>query len=122
MHHKQDKNKAKLSRIAFGMNEEDYETKFYLPAQIFGFFESISEETEGEIFALVKFLDENSVKKTSVLTTEWKAKEFGETQYGCVDVDAFVCHSLIVPSDKTLMTFIKVLPPELWAEQFHDDE
>ena len=70
----------------------------------------------------MKFLDENSVKKTSVLTTEWKAKELGETQYGCVDVDSFVRHSLIVPSDETLTTFIEVLPPELWAEQFHDDE
>ena len=107
-------------RVAFGLDVKDYEKNFYVPAQIYGFFTSDHPDSSGEVFAIVKFLDENTLKKKSVLTCTWKMTE--PNTYSCVSAEQFVRHSLVVPGSAEFNTFIEVLPAELWAEQFLPDD
>jgi len=118
----QSKTNAKKSRIAFGLDEEDYDTKLYIPSQIYGFFESQDEETMGETIAIVKTLEENSIRKESVITSQWKMCVDPPTPFAFVSAEQFVRHSLIIPADETNNTYIEVLPSELWADEFLPDE
>ena len=113
----QSKDEAKSCRVAYGLDVEDYEKNYYVPAQLFGFFESNHPDSQGEVFAMVKFLDENSLKKKSVLTCSWEMNDDLFT-WSFVSAEQFVRHSLVVPSSTGVKMFLEILPAELWAEQF----
>ena len=119
---RQSKVQAQACRIAFGLDEEDYQNNYYVPAELFGFFESNHPENRGEVQAIVKFVDENSIKKTSVLTSSWGMPLGKDTPYSIVSAEQFVRHSLIIPANNDGTTFLEVLPPELWADQFLPDD
>ena len=112
---RQSKQEAKTCRIAYGLDEEDYDNNYYVPGEIHGFFTSDHPDSFGEVFAIIKFLDENTVKKKSVLTCTWEITDYS---FSCVSVEQFVRHSLILPVSNEVRTFIEVLPAELWADQF----
>jgi hypothetical protein len=120
----QDKKEAELCRVGFGTADEDYDSNFYVPGMLFGFFEGKGEDGwAGKTFALIKFLESSSLKKNSVLTYSWRISEEAEKfKYAIVDVEQFVRHSLIVQTDDTFQNFVEVLPSELWADQFHEDD
>ena len=113
----QNKTKAKLSRIGFGMEDEDYENFYYVPGQILGFFISEHEDFLGQTMAIINFLDEKSLNKKSVLVTEWKNGTRNKPDI--IPVDSFVRHSLIIPKDDKKEYFLEILPSDLWADQFH---
>ena len=119
---RQSKVQAQACRIAFGLDEEDYQNNYYVPAELFGFFESNHPENRGEVQAIVKFVDENSIKKTSVLTSSWVMPLGKDTPYSVVSAEQFVRHSLIIPANNDGTSFLEVLPPELWADQFLPDD
>ena len=73
---------------------------------------------DGNVMAMVKCLDESTVKQMSVLTTQWKE---GKDSYMVVDVDSFVSHCLVITSSRDGKTYLQIKPPELWADLFHED-
>jgi hypothetical protein len=117
---RQDKKKAKDNHVAHGTGHNNYEKYYYVPGKVFGFY-----EMEGQTMAVMKFLDEASVTKTSVITTEWRFPEnrgIKDIGYQAVSTDAFVRHCLVVPKNDEQSCFIEVWPSDLWADEFHLDE
>ena len=121
-HTHQNKQQAEACRIAYGLDDEDYNHNFYVPAKLFGFFESNIMGEEGEVYAIVQFLEEDTIQKESVLVHSWKMPLADETPFSFVSAEQFVRHSLIVPASNDKKEFLEVLSPDLWADQFLPDD